>query len=115
MHRRRPHPGPHSRCGVVATILVRTQGLSSSGGANVPKPRILVVDDERVVVEVLSSLLDDPDREILTADCAARALEHARASEIAVALVDKNLGADSGLALARQLKQVQPELEVILI
>ncbi len=79
------------------------------------KPRILVVDDERVVVEVLSSLLDDPDREILTADCAARALEHARAGEIAVALVDKNLGADSGLALSRQLKQIQPELEVILI
>jgi two-component system, cell cycle sensor histidine kinase and response regulator CckA len=79
------------------------------------KPRILVVDDERVVVEVLGSLLDDPDREILTADCAAKALEHARAGEISVALVDKNLGADSGLALARQLKQVQPELEVILI
>jgi two-component system cell cycle sensor histidine kinase/response regulator CckA len=79
------------------------------------KPRILVVDDERVVVEVLGSLLDDPDREILTADCAAKAMEHARAGEIAVALVDKNLGADSGLALARQLKQVQPELEVILI
>ncbi|HET9754507.1 MAG TPA: response regulator, partial [Myxococcales bacterium] len=79
------------------------------------KPRILVVDDERVVLEVLGSLLDDPDREILTADCSARAMEHARAGEISVALVDKNLGADSGLALARQLKQVQPEVEVILI
>jgi PAS domain S-box-containing protein len=79
------------------------------------KPRILVVDDERVVVEVLGSLLDDPDREILTADCSARALEHARTGEIAVALVDKNLGADSGLTLARQLKQVQPEIEIILI
>jgi len=74
-----------------------------------------VVDDERVVVEVLGSLLDDPDREILTADCAAKAMEHARKGEISVALVDKNLGADSGLALARQLKQVQPEMEVILI
>ena len=79
------------------------------------KPRILVVDDDRVVVEVLSSLLDDPDREILTADCAAGALEHARAAELALALVDKNLGADSGLALSRELKQLQPEMEVILI
>jgi PAS domain S-box-containing protein len=79
------------------------------------KPRILVVDDDRVVVEVLSSLLDDPDREIVTADSAATALEHARAGELAVALVDKNLGADSGLDLSRQLKQLQPELEVILI
>src|SRR3954465_7726759 len=79
------------------------------------KPRILVVDDDRVVVEVLTSLLDDPDREIVTADCAAGALAHARQGELAVALVDKNLGADSGLALSRQLKQLQPELEVILI
>jgi two-component system cell cycle sensor histidine kinase/response regulator CckA len=79
------------------------------------KPRILVVDDERVVVEVLTNLLEDPDRELLTADCAAGALEHARAGEIEVALVDKNLGADSGLELSRALKQAQPELEVILI
>jgi signal transduction histidine kinase len=79
------------------------------------KPRILVVDDDRVVVEVLSSLLDDPDREIVTADCSAAALDHARAGELAVALVDKNLGADSGLDLSRQLKQLQPEVEVILI
>jgi len=79
------------------------------------KPRILLVDDERVVIEVLSSLLDDPDRELLAADTAARALEHARAAEIEVALVDKNLGADSGLDLSRQLKQMQPEIEIILI
>jgi PAS domain S-box-containing protein len=79
------------------------------------KPRILLVDDERVVVEVLTSLLDDPDREILPADSAASALEHARAGEIEVALVDKNLGADSGLELSRELKQMQPEIEIILI
>ena len=42
-------------------------------GGVMAKPRILVVDDDRVVVEVLSSLLDDPDREIVTADCAAGA------------------------------------------
>jgi ActR/RegA family two-component response regulator len=79
------------------------------------RPRILLVDDERVVVEVLTSLLDDPDREILPADSAAAALQHARAGEIEVALVDKNLGVDSGLDLSRQLKQMQPEIEIILI
>ena len=79
------------------------------------KPRILLVDDERVVVEVMTSLLDDPDREILATDSAAGALQHARAGEIEVALVDKNLGADSGLELSRELKQMQPEIEIILI
>jgi len=79
------------------------------------RPRILIVDDERVVIEVLSSLLEDPDRDIATAETAAAALDLARKGEIAVALVDKNLGSDSGLALSRQLKQLQPELEVILI
>jgi len=81
----------------------------------VRKPRILLVDDERVVIEVLTSLLDDPDREIVSADSAARAVEHARGAEIEVALVDKNLGADSGLDLSRQLKLMQPEIEIILI
>ena len=79
------------------------------------KPRILLVDDERVVIEVLTSLLDDPDREIVSADSAATALDHARSGEIEVAVVDKNLGADSGLDLSRQLKQMQPEIEIILI
>ena len=79
------------------------------------KPRILVVDDERVVIEVLSNLLEDPDREIVTAETATAALDQARAGDIAVALVDKNLGSASGIALCRHLKQMQPELEVILI
>jgi len=79
------------------------------------KPRILVVDDERVVIEVLSNLLEDPDREIVTAETATAALEQARVGDIAVALVDKNLGSASGIALCRHLKQMQPELEVILI
>jgi len=79
------------------------------------KPRILLVDDERVVIEVLTSLLDDPDREIVSADSATGALQHARSGEIEVAVVDKNLGADSGLDLSRQLKEMQPEIEIILI
>ncbi|HYV64643.1 MAG TPA: response regulator, partial [Myxococcales bacterium] len=78
-------------------------------------PRILVVDDEPVVIEVLSSLLEDPERQILTATSSAAALQHANAGELAVALIDKNLGPDSGLDLSRQLKQLQPEVEIILI
>jgi len=77
--------------------------------------RVLIVDDEPVVIEVLSSLLEDPERHILTATSAAAALQHAQAGQIAVALVDKNLGADSGLELSRQLKRMQPEMEIILI
>src|SRR5262245_60855058 len=90
----------------------RASGRKAAGGG---MPRILVVDDEPVVIEVLSSLLEDPERQILTATSSAAALQHANAGELAVALIDKNLGPDSGLDLSRQLKQLQPEVEIILI
>lgn len=84
-------------------------------GACTSMPRILIVDDEPMVIEVLGSLLAEPGRELLTAQSAASALEHARAGELAVALIDKNLGADSGLELGRRLRELQPEIELILV
>ena len=78
-------------------------------------PRILVVDDDPMVLEVLKGLLEEDAREVRTASTAAGALEQARQFELALALVDKNLGPDDGLVLSRRLKEVQPEMEVILI
>src|SRR6266850_3483675 len=77
--------------------------------------RILLVDDEAVVLEVLASLLEEPEREIVCARNGTEALAAARAGELAVALVDKNLGSESGLDLARQLKTASPDIEILLI
>jgi two-component system, cell cycle sensor histidine kinase and response regulator CckA len=77
--------------------------------------RLLIVDDEPMVLDVLRRLLEEPGRDVATATGPDQALEVVRCTEIDVALVDKNLEGASGLVLARQLKAIQPEAEIILI
>src|ERR1700674_2608413 len=78
-------------------------------------PRLLIVDDEPMVLDVLRRLLEEPGREIEVASGPEAALEIAGRLEIDVALIDKNLRGSSGLDLSRKLKSAQPETEVILI
>jgi two-component system, cell cycle sensor histidine kinase and response regulator CckA len=78
-------------------------------------PRLLIVDDEPMVLDVLRRLLVEPEREVEVASGPEEALEIAGRLTIDVALVDKNLLGASGLELSRKLKTIQPELEVILI
>ena len=77
--------------------------------------RLLVVDDEPVVRDVLRRLLEQPGREVLVAAGAEDALQCAQSFPLDVALIDKNLIGTSGLDVSRQLKALQPELEVILL
>ncbi|MGI5863567.1 MAG: response regulator [Myxococcales bacterium] len=78
--------------------------------------RILLVDDEPVILTVLKEFLTGPERELLLAGTAAEALGVAvAASSIEVALVDKNLPDRSGLEVARELKHLHPDAEVILM
>jgi two-component system cell cycle sensor histidine kinase/response regulator CckA len=78
-------------------------------------PRLLIVDDEPMVLDVLRRLLVEPGRDVEVASGPEGALEIAGRVPIDVALVDKNLLGASGLELSRKLKTIQPELEVILI
>ena len=78
-------------------------------------PRLLIVDDEPMVLDVLRRLLLEPGRDVEVASGPEGALEIADRLPIDVALVDKNLLGASGLDLSRKLKTLQPELEVILI
>src|SRR4051812_4250074 len=78
-------------------------------------PRLLIIDDEPMVLEVLRRLLVEPGRDVEVASGPETALEIAGRMEIDVALVDKNLLGASGLDLSRKLKAAQPGLEVILI
>ncbi|MFL5419587.1 MAG: response regulator, partial [Myxococcales bacterium] len=78
-------------------------------------PRLLIVDDEPMVLEVLRRLLVEPGRDVEVASGPEEALEIAGRLEIDVALVDKNLGDGSGLDVARALKRLKPDVEVILV
>ena len=78
--------------------------------------RVLIVEKEPVVRELLAELLEEGDREVLRAANAAEALQSARArAPIDVALAEKELPDHSGLDLARQLKALDSTTEVILM
>ena len=77
--------------------------------------KILIVDDEPVVLDVLKRLLEEDGRQIALAATPAEAMAIAAQGPLSVALVDKNLGGASGLDVSRKLKAAQPDLEIILI
>jgi len=79
-------------------------------------PTLLIADDEPVILAVLGRTLAAPGRTVLLASSAAEARTLARTQgPVDVALLDKNLGDGSGLAVAAELKAVRPETEIILI
>jgi diguanylate cyclase (GGDEF)-like protein/PAS domain S-box-containing protein len=81
-----------------------------------PVARILVVEDEPVIRNLLKEVLSRDGREIVFAECAADGLARAKeAGGIDLALLDKNLRDGSGLDVARALKEMSPASEVILM
>jgi two-component system, cell cycle sensor histidine kinase and response regulator CckA len=79
-------------------------------------PTILLADDEPVILKVLEKFLSGADRRIVTASTGEEALRLARLyAPIDIALVDKNFGDASGVQVARELKAIAPETEVILV
>jgi PAS domain S-box-containing protein len=77
---------------------------------------ILIVDDEPVILDVLRRFLEADDRTLLLAGSAREAIARGEApGDLDVALVDKNLGDGSGLDVARALKKLKPDVEVILV
>jgi two-component system, cell cycle sensor histidine kinase and response regulator CckA len=78
--------------------------------------KILVVDDEPVVQLLLEEVLAQDGHSVTIAgDAAAASAALDTLGEIDVALVDKNLPDRSGLEVIRQVKQRQPDAEVIMI
>ena len=71
-----------------------------------PRRLILLVDDDPLLLEYLSTVLDHAGYDTLTANSAAEALQRVaeREADIALALLDVSMPGMSGLDLARRLK-----------
>ena len=77
---------------------------------------LLIVDDEPIILDVFRRFLEGEGRTLLLAGSAREAAAvAARPGDVDVALVDKNLGDGSGLDVARMLRQLKPDVEVILL
>ena len=99
-----------------------TQRTQSGGGA-VPAPvaarhahaRILVVDDEASIRDLLSKTLALAEYEVDTASDANVALERVRVVDYDLLIADLKMPGMDGLTLIRQVKRLRTELPVIII
>ena len=78
------------------------------------KPRILIVDDEREITEILADLLGE-DYECLTAGSAEQALDELHATDFQLVISDITMPGMSGLEMIPHVKQISPDTVVVMI
>jgi DNA-binding NtrC family response regulator len=76
---------------------------------------VLVVDDERSNVESLEKIFLREGMRVLTAHDAKHALDQVRSHRVHVVLTDLMMPGTTGLELLRAIKQLNPEVEVVLM
>ncbi|MFO0678773.1 MAG: sigma-54 dependent transcriptional regulator [Polyangiaceae bacterium] len=76
---------------------------------------VLVVDDERSNVESLEKIFQRESMRVLVANDAKQALEQLRTHRVHVVLTDLMMPGTTGLELLRAVKQIAPDVEVVLM
>lgn len=76
---------------------------------------ILVVDDEQEFLSLIQKRLSRRNMQVSTADNGNGALELVRQQNFDVVLMDVRMPGLDGLATLRQLKEIRPQLPVILL
>ena len=77
-------------------------------------PTILVMDDDALALESLESYLSQTEYKVLTANSAREAVEKAHEIPCEVALLDMKMPEMDGFQVASMLRQLQPNLRVII-
>jgi excisionase family DNA binding protein len=95
----------------------RTQSGGAASGMAVRhgRARVLVVDDEASIRDLLAKTLALAEYDVDTAADAATALSRVRASEYDLLIADLRMPGMDGLTLVRQVKGIRAELPVIII
>ncbi len=77
--------------------------------------KILIVDDDREVSQVLQEFLEGEGYEVEVANSAEEGEGKLRKRKFALLITDIRMGGKSGLVLAREAKNINPHIEVIVI
>lgn len=96
----------------------RTQPSSAAPAYTPPRhrrARVLVVDDEASIRDLLSKTLALADYEVETVPDAATALDRLHAAAYDLLIADLKMPGMDGLTLIRQVKRIQADLPVIII
>jgi two-component system, NtrC family, response regulator HydG len=98
-----------------ARLDISAQNSDTSTPAAPDAITVLVVDDERSNVESLEKIFTREGMRVLGAHDAKHALELVRSHRVHVVLTDLMMPGTTGLELLRAIKQVNPEVEVVLM
>lgn len=77
--------------------------------------RILIIDDEVFICENVERILSDEGYNVCSATSGSEACETVTNNEIDLALLDLNLGTENGIDVLKALKEIDPDLLVIII
>jgi two-component system response regulator AtoC len=77
--------------------------------------KVLVVDDEKIIVNLLREFLQRKSYEVITASDGAEALEKVRSESPKVVLLDINMPGMSGLDVLQNIRQSDPQVGVIMV
>ena len=77
--------------------------------------RILLVDDEDRILDVLACMLREVGLDVATAATPAEALRLVSAEPFRMAFIDNHLGSVEGLELIEQLRAVDPSLRFVIM
>jgi len=77
--------------------------------------KALVVDDDKVTLELLSFQLQSEGFETITAERGTKGLEYIRENDFDIILTDLNLPDISGIEMVKRAKEIAPQTEIIMI
>ncbi len=77
--------------------------------------KILIVDDEVAIVQMLSRILRKDGYEVLEADSAAKALESAQGNVPDLVLLDLNLPDENGLVVLGRILRAHPATQIVMM
>jgi len=79
------------------------------------KPIILVVDDEKIVLELFQRILKKKEYTVLTANNDKEALESVEKEKPDLVILDLQLPGINGIEVLRRIKKIDENIEVIVI
>ncbi len=101
--------------GFVAAVGSAVRGRGVAGGAQQPA-LVLVVDDEEMIRELITTMLGRAGYDVITAATASEAISQVEQWEVSLVLTDINMpGSMTGLELIEELRALRPGLPIVLV
>lgn len=80
-----------------------------------PYPTLLIVDDDEVILDSLSSFLRQENWDVICASTGDEALQKIRKKNIELVISDISMSGMDGVTLLKKIKEINPEIEVIIM